>query len=466
MNIRKLSDRGAALVTVIMVMLVTMTFAGIVLSYITSQTKTEVYYENNITALHCAEAGVNQYLWDLNKDSAIASVLLEDEIDYPNDNPVAKYYLHLVQDTVDKKILEATGWMDNDSSIKRTIRATFTKRSFTQYVYFSDNDPNNIWWSSSDNCYGPYHTNTSLYVWGTPTFWSNVTYVNEIVPYPGATNNPNYHVTPQRVTPVNYPNNNNELMSYAISDDYYYTGRTRIRLNSNGTITILNLNRTPNLETRDIPTNGVIYVDGTTVTASNKFSSGAGNVFISGVLDGRLTVAASNDIYVTGYDPISNTFSEATATNGIRYNGTGFNLNTTTGTITVTGTGQNDMLGLVANRHVAVLTKGWFGFGDSDVITSRQNFTIHGAIFAINGSFINSYQIDGTGSTYPTTPGTLTVRGAIIQRERGGVGNVLYGVTTGYYKNYAHDPRMMFDSPPNFLRPVDSGWEIVEWIEK
>jgi len=466
MKIRKLTNKGAALVTVIMLMLVTMALVGIVLSFITSQTKMEIFYENNIVALHSAEAGVNQYLWDLNKDSATSSVLLEDEVEYPNVNPVAKYFLHSTQDTADKKIIEATGWMLNDPSIKRTIKATFTKRSFTQYVYFSDNDPTDIWWMSSDNCYGPYHTNTSLYVSGSPTFWSNVTYVNQISYYTSpSVDHPNFRVTPQQVASINYPSDNNQLMSFAIADDYYYRGITRIRLNSDGTITTLNLNRVPNLETRNIPANGVIFVDGTVVSAYNKFNTNAGNIFISGVLEGKLTVAASNDIYVTGYDPILNNYNASTVTNGIRYNDTDFNLDTSNGATTVTGTGKDDMLGLVANRHVAVLTCGWFN--NIYANTARQNFTIYAAIFAINGSFINSYQIDGSGETYPNTPGTLTVRGAIIQSKRGAVsqfsGDVL---SAGYAKNYAHDPRMMFDSPPNFLRPVDSGWEITEWIEK
>ena len=30
-------------------------------------------------------------------------------------------------------------------------------------------------------------------------------------------------------------------------------------------------------------------------------------------------------------------------------------------------------------------------------------------------------------------------------------------------KNYAHDIRMMYDSPPHFLKPDGSGWEITEW---
>jgi hypothetical protein len=130
------------------------------------------------------------------------------------------------------------------------------------------------------------------------------------------------------------------------------------------------------------------------------------------------------------------------------------------------GTDEADILGLIADRYVAVLTQGWYD--NSSVNSSRKYFTVHGAVFAINGSFINSYQINNTSppSTIPNPPGTLTIRGAIIQKVRGAVaiGNTS-GVTSGYAKDYAHDPRMMYDQPPYFLEPTESGWEIRDWKE-
>ena len=35
-----------------------------------------------------------------------------------------------------------------------------------------------------------------------------------------------------------------------------------------------------------------------------KFDPRYGNVSVSGELDGELTIAAANDIYITGYDPV------------------------------------------------------------------------------------------------------------------------------------------------------------------
>lgn len=170
MKYYKLNNKGSALPTVIMVMLVVMTLAAVVLTLITSETKAEVFYENNTSALHAAEAGLNQYLWDLNEDSGTV-IPLDTVITYPEYNPTGAFTLELIEDTENKKVLRSTGWMLSDPMTTKTVEAAFTKRTFTQYVYFSDNDPVDIYWSSSDNLYGPYHSNTYLSIAGSPTFW-------------------------------------------------------------------------------------------------------------------------------------------------------------------------------------------------------------------------------------------------------------------------------------------------------
>jgi len=471
MKIHYKSDKGAALVTVIMVMLITMILAAIVLTYITSQVKTEIHYENNISALHSAEAGLHKYLWDLNKDSTIATTIFENPIEYPVSNPIAEYELILVEDTSNRKIIEATGWMKDDPSVKRIIKATYAKRSFRQYVYFSDADPYGtdvIWWGSSDILYGPFHTNTKLCIYGSPKFYDTVSYVVEPIRYntdAGVVNNPHFEYMPFSIAKMDYPDDNNSLMSFAIADGTRYTGITRILLHDDGKITIRNRNN-PTITLDGPPPNGVIYVNGTTVNGANKFAENAGNVFISGTYRGRLTVGSSNDIYVTAYDPTQDLFSDSTVTNGITYNPTSTYFELLNNKCFDRGTTRDDMLGLVAYRHVAVLTKGWFG-GDTDAASARNDISIHAAIFAVTGKFINSCFIDGSVSpAMPNPAGTLTVRGAIIQSTRGTMG---YGIqtatTSGYAKNYAHDPRMTFDAPPNFLEPSDSGWEIVDWTE-
>ena len=56
------------------------------------------------------------------------------------------------------------------------------------------------------------------------------------------------------------------------------------------------------------------------------------------------------------------------------------------------------------------------------------------------------------------TLGTITLYGAVAQKYRGTVGT---GGSTGYLKAYTYDQRMKYQSPPFFLNPVDSAWQIV-----
>jgi hypothetical protein len=58
--------------------------------------------------------------------------------------------------------------------------------------------------------------------------------------------------------------------------------------------------------------------------------------------------------------------------------------------------------------------------------------------------------------------GSITVYGGIAQRYRGLVGTVS---TSGYLKNYTYDQRLKYQSPPFFLNPIDSAWQIVTWVE-
>ncbi len=475
------SNKGSALPAVLLVMLIVTALSGAAVSLVVTQTKEERYYENKLSALHAAEAGLHQYLWYLNKEGS-TPIAFGRVINYPEYNAEAAFQLTKVIDDKNQKKIQSTGWMLNDPSVTRTVTATFNKRSFTQYIYFSDNDPDNIWWTNNENCYGPYHTNTKISSIGHPNFWGKATFIEDIVFKNNRTSDfPIFHKGYQKLRePIKMPPNNSELMYYGKNGGYYYNGRTSIRLNSDGTITVWNPNKTPAKQTLPLPENGVIYVnelpEADYDNNDNKFNPNNGNVFISGVLDGRLTVAAKHDIYITGYDPTERVFSSSAVTNGIMYKDTTISLNTYTGVITyneTAGEEEGDMLGLIADYNVAVLTKGWFPT-DSEIANPRgprpsasipssiSDFKIYAAMLALNGSFINSEHMNNA-SPSPSSPstGTLTVRGAIIQDTRGAVGYT----TSGYSKNYAHDPRMEFDQPPYFLAPEGSGWEITDWSE-
>lgn len=248
------------------------------------------------------------------------------------------------------------------------------------------------------------------------------------------------------------------------------------------------------------PHNGVIYVDGETGgndnNGTNKFNAKRGNVFVSGKLDGGLTIAAANDIFITAHDPCdwsrpnwNSGFSWSSwwdDTPGVTYKNTGFEQifeNEEWTRTEVTGKGE-DMLGLVATNHVNIMHFNWPSQHDKDVryrgsigswfqykdycwtfINSNipvdhapNNIFLHAAIYTQNESFgFETYYQDQKRDT-------AYLVGSIAQKYRGPMGvSGLFG--GGYKKNYSHDPRFLYDAPPHFPDPANSGWQSSHWNE-
>ena len=191
---------------------------------------------------------------------------------------------------------------------------------------------------------------------------------------------------------------------------------------------------------------------------ANQYGCRDGDVFVQGQLKGQLTIAAANNVIITG---------------NVTYNG---------------GTSGTSLLGLVANNFVqvrhpvqlqttsysppqssqpAACSSSWDRTDYvrnssnnyvqricSDNLSGAQsNPSINAAILAVNHSFTVPYWQRGAALN------TLSVTGAIAQRFRGPVGTNSGGtVVTGYAKNYVYDQRLRYLSPPKFLDPVASAW--------
>lgn len=155
-----------------------------------------------------------------------------------------------------------------------------------------------------------------------------------------------------------------------------------------------------------------------------KWSSTNGNVFVKGTLSGKLTIAASNNIYITG----NITYSNPT----------------------------NDMLGLIANNWIYI---NHYNQSGKDVAPS--SITIKAALFVLQNSFGFEAYADGPAKN------TLTVIGSIAQAYRGPVGTFIPGgsIVSGYKKDYWYDKRMLYNEPPHFLPPLNAGFEITSWEE-
>jgi hypothetical protein len=382
----------------------------------------------------------------------------------------------------------------------------------TRYAYASPTRASGcteINFITADQVNGPLHTNDSFLVCGQPRFNGNTsTSWNK-------SSNPRYRTNsgcggnnpvfanpgdPKYLPNLAMPPSNNAIKAETAAGKggCIFTGPTSITLNTSGTMTVSSpFSKETNggcvaNGTGSLPTNGVVYVQSVpSVTTDPNYTSGCpysspahplpgmivsndanvfgcrdGDLFVQGTLKGQLTIAAANNVLITG---------------NISYNG---------------GTTGTSLLGLVANnfvyvRHPVQLQTTSYSppqtsqpsscssstWDRTDYIQNSSNRyvqricsrnltgsqsspTIHAAILAVNHSFTVPYWQRGDAL------GTLSVTGAIAQRFRGPVGTNSGGsVVTGYAKNYVYDQRLRYLSPPKFLDPVASAWGVAVWRE-
>ncbi|MCL6480019.1 MAG: pilus assembly PilX N-terminal domain-containing protein, partial [Peptococcaceae bacterium] len=322
---------------------------------VNSQTALNLRLAGGQKALSYAEAGIHEYLWHLNKDSKFYEH--DDDFLFDGGQPRVHtlrggcYRLEVDPPSTDKPVvtIRSTGWPEGDPENRVTVEAEVHKRQFVQQIYLSGAEltpvgGKTVWWITGDEVWGPLHTNGTLNIDGRPIFHDRVTYSVGLNVRPGSS--PVYEKgPPEKVAPLVFPPTNSQLKTQALFDGYYYQGRTCILLNGDQ-LKIRNKNGAT--ETRPLPPNGVIYVDGS--STGSKWGLDTGNAFVSGTLDGRLTIAAAKDIFITGKDPTNFTYSTAQVTGGLKYASDDFD---------PSGGMTDDMLGLVAGGYVRILHWDW-----------------------------------------------------------------------------------------------------------
>jgi hypothetical protein len=400
--------------------------------------------------------------------------------------------------------IRATGEVPNGRGgwVKRSIIATLRRKSFIDFLYFTDEetaDPatyptvgnattpgtqtwaskfcgtqqksiyrqdrpsgcTNIQFADADAVNGPLHSNDSILTCNTPIFGRTKNDAIEMGDKsPGYVKacssgiNPTFKGTPVwPATVLPMPPTNQDLK--AIADPaYIYTGYTKIQLTGN-TMTVTNNGTTTTGVA--LPANGVIYVDSAGCPTGNysykqdyTASSTCGTAEVKGNYSQNLTIAAANDIIVTG---------------------------------SVTRNSSGLLMGMIANNFVRVyhpvinrnssntdcdnytstsqLPNGWNMSKTYPGTLANQpgpsNITIQSAVLALAHSFIVDNWYCGNSL------GNLSVDGAIAQEYRGPV-----GLTSGagYIKNYNYNDLLRFQEPPFFLDPVQSSWKIVRQNEQ
>jgi type II secretory pathway pseudopilin PulG len=377
--------------------------------------------------------------------------------------------------------IRATGRANGKS---RSVIGTFRRSGFVDYIYFTQWETQDPIISGAANCdkkrsqrggscvtiqftqvdaiKGPMHTNDeSVVTCGTPTFgrsgkadrWEIAGaapgYAQACGNYAPTFNGP--QITPAGT--LTLPDGNTELASLA-GPDWTFSGQTCLDFRNDGQVDVYrnqnwgsigrvrcDTSNGGTVETRQLtgtsaPPNGVIYVtSGGGSCQFNKYedytnSRTCGDVAVRGTYPSSLTIGAANDIVVWG------------------------NL-TRVGDV---------MMGLIAANFVRVyhpmngISSGNCGSNVAGFVPITR---IDAAILALQHSFL----VDNYHCGSPL--GTLTVNGAIAQYYRGTVGTGNGTTTsTGYVKDYNYDDRLKFRSPPNFLDPIETRWDIVRRSEQ
>ncbi|WP_347754162.1 hypothetical protein [Agrococcus sp. ProA11] len=290
--------------------------------------------------------------------------------------------------------------------------------------------------------------------------------------------------TPSYLPVLGMPETNGQIRSAAVDSGCVYTGPTTVQLLSNGKMVVrspLTRSVLPSSAacgvpgtgsgqlgsstgaTVSVPDAGAVYVQNVpsvvgdanyrkvpsgcangndvgfplsnehlpdTVAGVAPYGCHSGDLFIKGTLNGQVTFAAENFVYITG----NTTYVDR----------------------------DDDMLGLIGNNMVYVWnpefeTCNKNGKNCTSYGTDSPNITIEAAILSLRSFAVQNTSVRGD-------VGTLTVRGSIAQAYRGIV-QVMGYYGSGYDKNYLYDPRLRFRSPPHFLSPVTTSYGVSTWIE-
>ncbi len=399
--------------------------------------------------------------------------------------------------------IRVTGRPSPTSKQRRSLIATFRRDGFLNFIYFTDYedlDPQafatssqrstaqtncadkdrseragkgctEIQFISGDSLNGPAHTNDdSFLVCGTPTFGrlDHVDVVEVTGDAPGYVKNgsscggdPTIHTPGAKITDnaqdMQMPTSNQTLSDVADNGGTSYSGKTVVRLKINGLMDVTNYSATGVATTTTNvpwPANGVLYIKNNgactgeyPVDATYTESSTCGNVYVSGTYDRPLTIAAANDVIIR--PTLGGKLSNSSADEDL-----------------LRADSSDATLGLIANNFVRVAhmvsrqsDRTCIGNYSSATNPQVTNVEVDAAILSLQHSFITDNYDCGK-------LGTLTVIGAIAQKYRGPVGTGSGSSSTGFIKAYTYDDRFRYRSPPYFLNPIDSAWDVVRSHEQ
>lgn len=339
--------------------------------------------------------------------------------DFKENGKEGKLTVKVVESDTNNNHLKITS-IGEYQGVKDTVEVKLVPSSFSKFAYYSESEGSNIWWTSNDTVFGPFHTQDKMRIMGTPTFYGKVTNKNGIEKK-DAGSNANFLGGYQTGVDLSIPWDGMLKLGVEAGkagktitgkDTVYMTfavDSIKIKYSFNGA-------ETSYLASSYAPNGVIVVVDGI--------------LRVKGKVKGKYTIASSKifkggDVYLDD-DIIYNTNPR-------------------------TNPGSKDMLGICASRDIVIANN------KANVVDNDIN--IDAALFAQGGSF--------RAQNHDAIPicGNINLYGGIVNKSRGGVGTRYSDGTkkSGFYKYYMYDERLLLDFPPAF--PNTGGFEIVSWYE-
>ena len=426
---------GVSLVTTVLVVMLLSTISVALFSKIISGNKISVNHFSSSQSFWLAEAGIERSLhwlryqdpppggvspFTLYNDVSLAGGTYSVEID-PDDNNTSTY--------IKQYAIRSTGTYGPAS---RQLEVQVRMNTFGRYAYLTgDEGYGTIWFYTGDVIEGPLHSNDQIAINGTPTFMGRVTSSASSF-LQGSSYNPTFVEGYQlNAPPVHFPTQQEIIDNYwSMNDspppliiDARFGKDASVQFNSDGTITYsvwhweggwwnpYKVYDIQNATANIADLNGILYV--------------RGDVRLKGTVKGRITVIATDDIYIT--DDLRYVQADATGR---------------------PDPSSTDVLGLISMRDVVV----------ADTGPNQNDVVIDGAILALDESFyVENYD-------YGSPRGTLHLWGSLSQKVRGPVGTFGRYGRTGYEKDYHYDERFLQTPPPYY--PTTGEYEIFSWRER
>jgi Tfp pilus assembly protein PilX len=207
------------------------------------------------------------------------------------------------------------------------------------------------------------------------------------------------------------------------------------------------------------------------------FDCGLGNVYVEGTVKGRVTIAAENNVVVTGNLTVSGA-SGGTVPQGpdmvglvaansvvvyhpVRRSSSAASTvaktpSAVTGTCPNLGSAPDNAIGSNSNYTMTCTYQDKTTFGNSYTDLSYPAATSSGSnryVFASIQTLQHSFWVQSYNRG--NDQGKLSVRGSIAQKWRGAVGT---SGGTGFAKDYSYDQRLQFSSPPYFPQWTNAVW--------